>query len=212
MALVTLELSDEDHLSLQEEYRQMAVSWPRPGRTGPPPSFEQWLGARVAGHSDPQAADTGRDDIRAFAAIEKLVISLQQHGFGLAHLGRHDATIAESADALAELLVRELRMTMLQKKRIEEVIGYYAKTAKEIADSGRVGVTNRAYGALHEAYRELVERTGDALTRLGEQRSIGRVEGAVAILVSLQVMERQSARQKTEAFKARVRNPGRQSE
>ena len=64
----------------------------------------------------------------------------------------------------------------------------------------------------HEVYRALVERTWDALARLGEQRAIGRVESAIAILVGMQVMDRQSARQKAEAFKSRVRNPGKQSD
>lgn len=61
---------------------------------------------------------------------------------------------------------------------------------------------------LQEAYRELVERTESAVIRLGEHRAIGRVEGAAAILVSAQVIERRAAQERTEAFKLQVRGQG----
>jgi hypothetical protein len=201
MPTINISVSEVDCNKLKEDYRKMAIAWPRSGRTDLPPSFEEWLAARAMN------GDTTVTDMRVFAAIEKTVTSLQAHGFGLAHFGNQGPAPQESAQALAASLVTDLKLSQHQQKRIRELFGYYAKTAKEIADAGHVGVTNRAYGALHETYRELAERTANATERLGEQRAVGRVEGAIAVLVGMNVMDRETATEKTDTFKLQVRNP-----
>jgi hypothetical protein len=211
MPMINISISADDYNKLQEEYRKMAIAWPRPGLAALPPTFEEWAGARAASGDGASMEDTGLNDIRVFTAIEKTITSLQAHDFGLAHFGKQETMLSRSARAFAESLVRSLRLSQHQLKRVQELVEYYAKGAKEIADAAHVGVTNRAYGALHEAYRELVERTDKAADRLGEQRAIGRVEGAIAILVSLNVMDREAAQQKTDAFKLQVRNPGKRT-
>lgn len=102
-----------------------------------------------------------------------------------------------------------IRVIQLQPhflKRLQDLIEHYLKSAKDIADAGQVGITNRGYGALHEAFRKLSERTAKVTEHLGNERAIGRVEGAVAILVSLNIMDRRTAEEKTDAFKSEIRN------
>jgi hypothetical protein len=79
------------------------------------------------------------------------------------------------------------------------------KDPKEIADLAQIGVTNRTYGALNEAFRHLFERTTQSVPNLGSDRAIGRVEGAASILVSVDVMSRQIAMEKTKSFKQDAR-------
>jgi hypothetical protein len=57
----------------------------------------------------------------------------------------------------------------------------------------------------------LADRTDKSTERIGEERAIGRVEGAIAILVNMHVMDRHAAKEKTEAFKAQARNPKKRS-
>jgi hypothetical protein len=211
MPTINLALSEDDYHQLREEYKKMALAWPKPGLASLPPTFEEWVTTRAMAANN--VADGGSlDDLRVFAAIEKLITSLRTHGFGLAHLGKHDRPSSSgSAQELAESIVSDLKLPQQQLKRIQELVDYYSKGAKEIADMAQVGITNRAYGALHEAYRELLERTDQAVERLGEERAIGRVEGAVAILVTTHVMDRQTAQEKTEAFKMQARNPKKRS-
>lgn len=198
---LSLELPDEVLHALQEEYKKMAIAWPRPGQTALPPGFEEWLGERLAD----AATALRNEEVRLFSALEKLVTQLQPHGFALAHLGIRGTSTGESARALSACLVDELRLPPTQRKRIEELLGYYARSAKDVADMGHVALTNRAYGALHEACRDLLERTGSALERLGEERAIGRAEGAIAMLVSLGAMDRTAGKEKAESFKEQVR-------
>lgn len=205
MPIINVSLTEDEYEKLQEQYHR-AGSVPTVGGTvAKAASFEEWIGARITARDDGYGGRT-LDELRIFSAIEKLITSLRSHDFGLAHLGRHDASPAISAQQLAQTLVRDLDLPQQQLKRIQDLLEYYSKSAKETADLAHVGVTNRCYGALHEAYRELVERTGKAVERLGEERAIGRVEGAIAILVHLHVMDRQIAKEKAETFKAQARN------
>ena len=207
MPIVNIALKDDDYNKLQDEYKKAAIAWPEAQIAASFPTFEQWLGARAIADGTPQASGQaiGLDDVRVFNGIEKLIIALRPHGFGLAHIGKHNSSMADSARELAETIVRDLHLSQQQTKRIQELV------EKEIADLAHVGVTNRTYGALHEAYRELVERTDKALDRLGEERAIGRVEGAIAILVNVHVMDRQLAKEKADAFKTQARNPKKRS-
>ncbi len=208
MPAVTITLSDEEHALLMDEYKQMSIEWLRRNPASVPPQFEQWLaGMTVAGARERSRSTAEVDQLRTLNSIEKLVTGLKAHGFGLAHLGKPGNDPAESAASLAETLVADLGLSLTRAKRIEELLVYYAKSARDIADAAHVGVTNRAYGALHEAYRELLERTAKAaLSHLGEEQALGRAEGGAAILVSVQAMNRRNATEKTEEFKANLRS------
>lgn len=206
MPEISISINDDEHRLLSDEYKKMSIEWLRSKAGTVPPPFEQWLATRLI-LSVRKAAAPERElqEIQSFAAIEKLITGLQQHGYSLAQLGKQGATQAESASAFAQALAHDLGFSAQRAKRIEELLGYYSKSAKEIADAAHVGVTNRAYGGMHEAWRELAERTAKAFDHLGEERALGRVEGAVAILVTMQVITRESAREKTEAFRLQMR-------
>jgi hypothetical protein len=206
MPVINISLSEDEYNGLQEEHKKV-VARAKHDFSTLPPTFEEWIAGRAASQDNAPTDDGELHAVRAINAIEKLITSLRSHGFGLAHLGAQDSVLSESARELAETIVRDLGLPPQQLKRIQELLEYYSKGAKEIADAAHVGVTNRAYGALHEAYRELADRTDKSMDRLGEERAIGRVEGAIAILVNMHVMDRQVAKEKTEAFKAQVRHP-----
>lgn len=207
MPEINIPLSDNEHRMLSDEYKKMSIDWLRTNIASVPPPFEQWLAGRLTiGIGSAASREREIEELRIFNVIEKLITGLQPHAFGLAHLGKPDAEPAESATALAQSLAADLGLSPLRAKRIQDLLAYYSKSAKEIADLAHVGVTKRAYGALHEAYRELVQRTEKAFDHLGEDKALGRVEGGIAILVSLQVMNRNMATEKTEAFRQQVRD------
>ncbi|WP_136415647.1 hypothetical protein [Herbaspirillum sp. ST 5-3] len=207
MPTINVELNDEEYRVLSDEYKKMCIEWLHANAATTPPPFEQWLSSHLMAGVDSLAPhDRDVAELRIFNAIEKLIISLQTHGFSLAHLGRHGSSPTESAAALAQAISNDLALAHPRAKRIQELVEYYSKSPKEIADLAHVVITNRAYGALHEAYRKLVERTETALDHLDEEKALGRVEGAMAILVSLQVISRHAAKEQTEAFKAALRD------
>lgn len=203
---ITIRLSDEDHRLLSDEYKKMSIEWLRGHSGSLPPPFEEWIAGRLA--SGTRAASMSRqsiEEMHAFNAIEKLVTGLQAHGIGLANMNRHGDAF-EAIEKLAETTASGLGLSLHTGKRLQELLEYYCKSAKEVADRAHVTMTNRGYGLLHEAYRELVERTTKALDHLGEEQALGRVEGAAAILVSAHVMTREAAREKTEAFRQHMRD------
>ncbi|WP_019140811.1 hypothetical protein [Noviherbaspirillum massiliense] len=200
MPVIQITLNDRDYQYLQEEYKQASSASPQP-------AFEQWLTSRLT--SGIAERETPHEDVRAINAIEKLVIGLQPNGFALAHLAKQGAP--ESAAMLAESLAADLKLSQHQARRLQELFAYYLRNPKEIADLSQVVVTNRAYGALHEAYRELAERTTKSLDHLDADRALGRAEGAIAILVSMNVIERAVAKEKIQAFKMQIRNSGKPS-
>jgi hypothetical protein len=205
MAVIEIELSEDDHRRLHDEYSKMCEAWPEVGDSGLPPGFPAWLGMRAAETQDPQS-DAELNNMRIFNAIEKLISSMPSHGFSLAHYVKHGVLRPESEHKLAQLIVREFRLPSNYAKRLEEIFVHYVKDAKEAADVAQVGVTNKAYGALNEAYRHLVERSTQSLPSIGPDRAIGRVEGAASILVSLDAMGRDAATEKTNAFKIHARS------
>lgn len=83
--------------------------------------------------------------------------------------------------------------------RFEQWAGHRLKNAD---GQSAAGFTS----GLKQAYQRLVDRTMIALDHLGSERAIGRAEGAMAILVSMQAIEREAAQKKTQAFKANIRN------
>lgn len=210
MPVINVVLTEVDHQRLEEEHVALAAAWPRLGNKGQPPTFAQWLGQRIGAAesaADPQALG----DIRVFNAIERLITSLPQHGFNLACTAPSGADSAASALALGNTIVTDFQLQPTYGKRLQELFMHYLKSAREIADAAQVGLTNRAYGALTEAHRQLTTRTSEATATLGAEKAIGRIEGATAILVSLDVMDRNTAKKRTSAFKAEaraVRKPG----
>lgn len=199
--------SDEQQRLMSEEYQKASIDWLRSKPGTLPPPFEQWLAERMV-NSVGEAATNVREveELRTVNAIEKLITRMQTHGFCLAHPGRHGIELPDAAEAFAQAVIADLGLSHGRVRRVRELLEYYSKSAKEVADLGHVTVTNRTYGALHEAWRELAERTGKARAHLGDDKALGRVEGAVAILVSLNVMSRQVAREKTEAFRQQERD------
>ena len=211
MSVIDVVLSEESHKKLRDEYESMAATWSRLGKQSLPPTFEQWVGLRAAEQESSSTANAELDDMRVFHAIERLVISLHQNGFSLAHVARNGDAPGQSALNLAQLMVNDFKLQPQYQKRLQDLFEHYVKGAKEVADMAQVGLTNRAYGALSEAYRSLSDRTGNSVEHLGTERAIGRVEGAAAILVSLEVMERNVAKKKTDAFKKEMRGKSKPS-
>lgn len=203
---ITISLSDDDHRMLSDEYKKMSIDWLRTHPSSLPPPFEQWLASQLV--ADIRQAMMNKHEVKemhTINAIEKMITSLQRHGFGLANLTRHGDP-EEACTKLAQATASDLGLATHTAKRIQELLAYYSRSAREVADLAHVTMTNRAYGALHEAYRELMERSTKALDHLGEDQAIGRVEGGAAILVSMHVMNRQTAKEKTDAFKLQARN------
>jgi hypothetical protein len=205
MAVVEIVLNERDHSRLQGEYSKMCEDWSRSGRHKLPPTFAQWLGTRAA-EAEAQTAPEALDNARLFDALERFVTSLPQQGFSFAHVAKRAASREEAAKNLAQALVRDFHLPAQYGKRLEELFAHYAKDAREVADQAQLTITNLTFGALNEAYRQLAGRTETALPRLGPDRAIGRVEGGAAILVEMEVLNRDSAREKTNTFKTIARN------
>lgn len=205
MPAITVNVTDDDYAKLHQAYKHMALSFLKPGLEILPPSFEEWLAARATASVEVDAGEAGANELRSFDAIEKLVTSLSSHGFALTRLDKKDNVAPDTVRPLAEALVRDLRLSPPQLKRVQDLLEYYSKSATEVADVSNIGITKKGYLALHEAYRHLFNRTDKALDRLGQERAIGRVEGAAAVLVNAGVMDRDTATQQTEAFKTQAR-------
>jgi hypothetical protein len=205
MSVIDVVLSEESHKKLRDEYESTSATWSRLGKQSLPPTFQQWVGLRAAEQVSGAMSHADLDDMRVFQAIERLISSLRQQGFDLAHIARNGDAPEQSSLNLAQMMVNDFKLQPQYQKRLQDLFEHYVKGAKEIADMAQVGLTNRAYGALSEAYRALSDRTAQSVDRLGTERAIGRVEGAAAILVSLDVMERNVAEKKTDTFKREMR-------
>ena len=203
MPVIEVVLNELDHQRLQQAHAAVVETWPQLGHKTQPPTFATWLGSQLAAGAT-QSDETSLGDIRVFNAIERLVTSLPQHGFHLAHTAVADSEPQRSCESLAKAIVEDFKLGPHYAKRLQELFAHYLKGAREIADAAQVGITNRAYGALTEAHRKLTERTGSAIARLGADKAIGRVEGATAMLVGLEVMDRATAKKRTSAFSAQA--------
>lgn len=201
MPQITLSLDDDRHRALSDEYKRMSITWLRDKPDAPPP-FEQWLATRLQGAAPVRHSDEVREELQTVDVIEKLVTALGNNGFALAQVDRRERE--DAAEALAEALAETLELSPPRARRLVELVSYYCKSAREVADAAHLGMTNRVYGTLHEAQRALTERTARGLDRLGPERAMGRVEGGLAILMLLQVMTRQAGREKAEEFRARL--------
>ncbi|HXA46227.1 MAG TPA: hypothetical protein VNW52_01255 [Burkholderiaceae bacterium] len=205
MAVIEIVLNEDDHHRLHDEYSKMCETWSRLSQGAPPPTFEQWLAVRAA-ESPESPSELVVDDSRIFNAIENLILSLPQHGFALTHYTKQGVMRPEAVHNMSQLIVRDFGLPTHSLKRIEDLLIHYVKDPKEVADLAQVGVTNRMYGALNEAFRHLLDRTTQSVPHLGSDRAIGRVEGAASVLVSVDVMTRQAAMEKTKSFKQEARN------
>jgi hypothetical protein len=205
MPTIELELSEKEFSRLQEEYRKAALAMLQSLPDTSPPAFEQWLSQIL------QSAHTAQEDhaelngILTFTAIEKFVFNLHRRGFILAHPGETDKQQEHSLHELAQSAVNDLQLPQHYVKRIQDLLTHFSKTTKELVDAAHISLTSRSRAALIEAYRQLVERTEKAGDHLGSERAIGRVEGAAAMLVSLEVMDRDTAKKKTDEFKIKAR-------
>lgn len=215
MPEITLFLDENQHRLLSDEYKRIAIAWLR-DKTDAPPPFEQWLGTRlssvlssVASGDNPSSekGETGvclqtREELHVVDIIEKLVSTLSSHGFALAQVDRR--TRDDAIEKLARALAQALALSPLRARRLEELIAYYAKSAREVADAAHVGITSRVHVNLHEAARVLADRCERGAEALGTDRALGRVEGGLGILMLMQVLTREAGREKAKEFKKRL--------
>jgi hypothetical protein len=202
MPVFTLLLDDDQYRRLSEQYKRMSIEWLGSKQNGPP-TFEQWLAAQ-AGNPAPGTSSKQRDteEMRLVDTLERLITLLQANGFALAQTDQREPE--EAAEALALAFASNLGLSPQRARRVRDLFAYYARSAREVADTAKLVTTKRSYDALHDACRALTERTKNAAKRLGGERALGRVEGALAILVMLQVMSPQNANEKTDAFKRQL--------
>lgn len=205
MSVISVVINETDHHRLEKEHAAIVKAWSSLGNKTLPPTFAHWVGTRLIRENDGVADDATVSEMRVFNAIEKLIVGLSQTGFSLAFTGAENNEENCSND-LAAALVRDFQLQPHYTKRLTELFKNYLRNAREIADDGNVGVTNKAYGALTEAYRQLIERTEEAIPKLGTEKAIGRIEGATAILVGIEMMDRATAKKRTSAFKAKARS------
>lgn len=199
---ITLTLSpDQQHL-LEEEYKRMSMAWLR-DRQDAPPAFEAWLVTKLSQSVErPHLQQRDWDEIGRVDAVEKLITAFQAHGFALAHIDRRARE--DAAAALTNAFAAGVGLGPQRTKRIQELLLYYAKGARDVADAAHVGMTVRTFNALQEACNSLTERTAKSADQLGVDRALGRVEGALAILAIMEVISRQSAREKAELFRRQL--------
>lgn len=203
MPAVNIIISETEHKKLQDDYEKMSAAWAQQGRQSAPPPFEHWLGERLTGATPVSAEDIGH--MRVFSAVEQLVTSLHVHGFCLAHIAGNASASEKSAQELAQALARHFELPSPYVKRLQDVFTYYQKNAASLVD-GDSSLLHSAAG-IERAYEELLDRTIKALDHLESERAIGRIEGGIALLVNLNVMGRDSAKEKTQAFKSQARRP-----
>lgn len=203
MPVLNLVISEADHKKLQDDYEKMSSLWIQQGRQSSPPPFEHWVGERLMNSGRISAEEI--DHMRVFSAVEQLITSMHVHGFCLTHVADQTISPEKSAQGLAEALVRHFELPTPYIKRLQDVLAYYQKSAASLVNNGEGKTLLHTASAIEGNVEELLERTTTALDHLGTERAIGRVEGAIALLVNLGIMERETAREKTQAFKALAR-------
>lgn len=201
MPKINISITADAHQNLLNNYQKI-VDAAAAGTS--PPSFDEWLLSKISTPEKSKTSAAELNNIHAFNAIEKTMTSLHKHGFALACFPRAGVEPEMSATLLASAIVKDLKLTPQYVKRLQDLFVHYQKGAKEMADAAQVGITNRAYGAISEAFSQLVARTENAEDSLNEERALGRVEGGIAILVGLDIMTRAAAQKKTAEFKKRL--------
>lgn len=203
MPAVNIIISETDRKKLQEDYDKMATAWAQQGRQSAPPPFEHWAGERLMRTSPVSTDEIGQ--MRLFSAIEQLVTSMHLHGFCLAHVAGHATPPEKSALELAQALARHFELPAHYVKRLQDVFVYYQKSAAGLVDGSPGATLLHSAAAIERTYEDLLDRTTKALDHLDTERAIGRIEGAIALLDSLEVIGRERAREKTQAFKSLAR-------
>lgn len=200
MPQISISVSSEAHQNLLNSFQQVVDATPS---NALPPNFDDWLLARISTPPKTETSAPELNDIYSFNAIERMVTRLHKHGYGLACYPKASAKAEMSAALLASAIVKDLKLTAPYVKRLQDLFEHYQKDAKEIADAAQVGITNRAYGAISEAFSLLLARTEKAEENLNEERALGRIEGGIAMLVNLDVMTRAAANKKAAEFRER---------
>ncbi len=200
MPQISISVSPDAHQNLLNSFQQTVDASPSGAL---PPNFDDWLLARISTTPQTDASASGLNDIYSFNAIEHMMTRLHKHGYGLACYPKSAVKAEMSAALLASAIVKDLKLTTPYVKRLQDLFEHYQKDAKEIADAAQIGITNRAYGAISEAFSQLVSRTEKAEDNLNEERALGRIEGGIAMLVNLDIMTRVVANKKAAEFKAK---------
>ncbi len=203
MPAINVIISESDHKKLMDDHEKMSVAWAQQGRQSPPPPFDHWAGERLMGATPVSAGEI--EHMRLFSAIEQLVTSLHVHGFCLTHIAGQATPPEKSAQDLAQALAQHFELPTPYVKRLQDVFSYYQKSAASLVDGGQGAPLLHSAAAIEQAYEELLQRTTKALDHLESERAIGRIEGAIALLVILEVMGRDAARDKSQAFKTLAR-------
>lgn len=203
MPAVNIIISETDYKKLQEDYEKMAAGWAQQGRQLAPPPFDHWTGERLMGTIPLSVEEI--EHMRLFSAIEQLVTSMHLHGFCLAHVAGHGTAPEKSAQALAQALAQHFELPAPYVKRLQDVFAYYQKSAGSLVDGDSGTPVLHSAAAIERAYEDFLDRTNKALDHLDVERAIGRIEGAIALLVNLEIMNRENARDKTQAFKSLAR-------
>ena len=198
MPQISIPVSADVHQNILKSFQQTVDATPS---SASPPSFDDWLLAKISTVPHNTASASELNDIYSFNAIEHMVTRLHKLGYGLAYFPKGAAKPEVSAALLAGAIVKDLKLTSPYLKRLQDLFQHYQKDAKEIADAAQVGITNRAYGAISEAFTQLVVRIEKAEDNLNEERALGRVEGGIAMLVNLDIMTRATANKKAAEFK-----------
>lgn len=202
MPAVNIIISEADYKKLQDDYEKMSLAWVQQGRQSSPPPFDHWAGSRMMAATPISAEEV--DQMRVFSAIEKLVTSLHLHGFCLTQVPEEGTQPAQSSQQLAQSLATHFNLPAQYVKRLQDVFDYYQNKAGQESPP-EPATLRHSVEAIEQAYQELLERTSKALDHLGTERAIGRIEGALALLVSLNVLQRDIAQEKTVAFKQQAR-------
>lgn len=204
MPVFNIMISEADHRKLRQDYEKMSAGWQQQARHSPPPTFEQWASERLIATTPVSAEEV--QHMQLFSAIEKLVINLHLHNFCLVHLAKDGDTYIKASYELARMLVNYFRLPEQYVRRMQDVFTYYLKEADGLSAAPHEENSLHTSTALKRSFQEFSERTGTALDHLGAERAIGRIEGALALLVDLHVMKREVARENSAAFKLKARN------
>lgn len=204
MPAVNIIISETEHKKLQDDYEKMAAAWAQQGRQSSPPSFDHWVSERLMGTMPVSAEEIGH--MRVFSAVEQLVTSMHVHGFCLANITGDTTSSEKPAHELAQALARHFELPQHYVKRLQDVFSYYQKNVASLVDGGAGNTVLHSAAAVERAYEDLLDRTTKALDHLESERAIGRIEGAIALMVSLDVMSREGAKDKTQAFKSLARS------
>ncbi len=197
-------LSDGDRAKLKEEYESIVATWPTLGLGAtPPPTLQQWIGARAIVVCRPNSSDQHLSDIRLFNAIEKLVTNFRLYNFNLTHIDTDGRQFIDSSQSMAEMLVSNFKLPHHFTKRFSELFDYYQKSLTEVVNSENVGLTPLANANLIDALQRFIGRTAEAVVEreVDVDRAIGRVEGAAALLLRANVISRERAAEETDQFK-----------